>query len=177
MIDELELLELFIQAPMEGLYWYAEAYDKCEALAKKYSLSIEKTIAVVAVLSPKCPWERNLSNAEMVISGVGKPASLGSNVKKAQAILKGETIKLSGDKVRSFYSNILNRGYDSNVTIDTHILRVVGRPTFTPKSSVYIQIAHLFQVVAHWVGYSPAQVQAAIWCAERENVVRKHRGI
>lgn len=170
---ELKILELFLKATKEGLYWYAEAYDKCEALAKEYGLSLEQSIAIVAVLSPKCPWDKNIFNAIVVITGQGTPTALGPNIKKAQRILNGEPPLnvLGGNKVRSFYSNILNRGFDSSVTIDTHILRAVGRPSFTPKPGVYNQIVEAFQTVSKWVGYSPAQVQAVVWCYVRENVV------
>jgi hypothetical protein len=171
---ELIILELFLKATKEGLYWYAEAYDKCEVLAKEYGLSLEQSIGIVAVLSPKCPWDKNIFNATVVITGSGTPTALGANIKKANRILNGEPplSVLSGNKVRSFYFNILRRGFDSNVTIDTHILRVIGRPSFTPKPGVYNQIVEAFRTVGKWVGYSPAQVQSVVWCYARKNVVR-----
>lgn len=168
-----DLLQLFMEAEKDGLQWYARAYDECAILAAALDIDVWKAIAIVAVLSPKCPWEKNIEYAFNLFKG-GPCGALGPNKKKARKIMRLRTTRalfnhLKGPKVQSFYWNILRRGYDTNVTVDVHMKNL-----FEPKRSqvgkaVYRRITEKVMLIARMTGYSPAQVQAVFWTIQRNS--------
>lgn len=114
-----------------GMKWYDDANKYCQNISDSYSVSIELVASVVAALSPRNRWSRNLIDAENVISHFFKGTDLksvgtfGKMLQKA-VLLCNESLKhderlsiLNGRKIQSFYSNIL--GHSDKVTIDTWI--------------------------------------------------------
>lgn len=167
-----DLLKLFIEADKTALKWYATAHDECAKLAEELDLEVWRVIAVVAVLSPKCPWNRNIEYARNLILGEGVCGALGPNKVKARRILELKTKKaalkqVKGPKVRSFYSNILRRGYDTNVTVDTHMQKLIEPHLVSVQKACYRRITERIQELARIVGYAPAQVQAVLWEVQR----------
>ncbi len=167
-----DLLQLFMQADKAGLQWYAKAHDECVALASELNMDVWKVIAVVAVISPKCPWEKNVLYAKNLITGQGPCGALGPNKVKAKKIMKLKTTRalfnhLRGPKVQSLYHNITRRGYDTNVTVDVHMLRLIEPERASVQKAVYRRITERIMRLARMTGYTPAQVQAVLWTVQR----------
>lgn len=165
---------MFIEAEKSGLQWYAQAHDECKKLADEMGLEVWRVIAIVAVLSPKCPWEKNIEYARNLILGEGSCGALGPNKAKAREILELKTKRAAlkrvrGPKVTSFYWNILRRGYDSNVTVDVHMLRLFEPHMASVGKAPYRRITEQIRRLAQLVKYSPAQVQAVLWTVQRNS--------
>lgn len=173
-----DLLQLFMQADKAGLKWYAEAHDECQKLADELGLELWKVVAILAILSPKCPWNKNIEYTKAVITG--KPCgALGPNVKKAERLLAGAPLTdcLRGPKVTSFYYNILRRGYDTNVTIDVHIRRLFTGKAGNVHKALYKQITNQILILASIIRLPPAKVQAILWVYSRGLTSQEHFGI
>ena len=105
----------------EGLAWYSSAHTFSVGLSERYGVSIRQAAGIIAALSPRLSWDLNLRNADTVCR-TGDVRGLGGNVAKAKRILHGEDPSdvLGGNKVRSFFDNILFHEASSTVTIDRH---------------------------------------------------------
>lgn len=173
--------------------WYHEAHDDVKLLADYYDKPFHVVAAVVAVLSPQQRWDwltkkgwiyPNLNTAVVVlhayvngydisnIFGIGKGGGFGSNKRKAWAILESNDASLvSGEKVTSFYNNLLDPDNEDYVTIDQWMARayaenpklnsdfigaVYGKIAYPILSDAIKDIAYAFKVV-------PNIVQAGIW--------------
>lgn len=139
---------------------------------------------IIAATSPNTSWNRNMELIWIVCAVVengARPAgTMPDALAKALMIAAGyhpETV-LGGDKVRSFYSNILDpTGPD--VTIDRHAARTLLGEHVGPddaadivgKAGVYAAMRGVFRTVADENGYAPAEFQAVAWNAFRENVL------
>ena len=128
------LNNIFEAATSENIYngsmWYANANIICKSLSKEYNITIETVAKVMAVLSPRNKWERNILDTKSVIVAHKnnidpkniKVCTFNKNKFKAFNILSGkETIKPSAKKTYSFYKNILLD--DNFITIDLWHLR------------------------------------------------------
>lgn len=156
---------------VEGLHWY----DKTRELANEWADGdIWKGAGVIAAYSPLTPWWRNLQLAkDSLLTGIANPKSLGSNVRKAQAILDGAPVlpTLNGPKLTAFASAIADP--DSRlVTVDQHAYSVaMGEHFFTRNAKfgvrVYRDIAQAYTECADFVGIAPYQLQAITWVTWR----------
>lgn len=172
----------------EGMSWYGRACRISLNLAKKYSISQAQAAAVIAALSPRNRWERNLLDAENLIAayvaaGVEgcatiKVSTFGGNKAKAIKILETESTCdqdlldiLSGPKLREFYSCIA--GYDDEVCIDGHAYSIWtgGRITLANIPSIgkklREQIKADYITAARDAKICPYQMQAVTWCVWR----------
>lgn len=183
-----------------GLKWYAQEYQNCVDLALTYDLPLEHVISCVACLSPQLRWSHNILVAEIVIrhyvSGgyipsindyLSKRASLvelgqdqrlpsipanvtGANKVKALWILQGYNA-LSGQKVTSFYDNLLRFGDSSRVTVDSHAISawfgVIAPQSVSVVPSYYKIIEADYRKCAEILGVSPLECQAVIWVVKR----------
>lgn len=183
-----------------GLQWYAQAYFECVELGKLYNLSLERIIACVACLSPQLRWSHNILVAEIVIryyvaggyipaynDYLSKRASLvelgndprlpkipanvtGANKVKALWILQGYDA-LSGQKVTSFYDNLLRFGDSSRVTVDSHAISawfgVIDAQSVSITPSYYQIVEADYRKCAKILGISPLECQAIIWVVKR----------
>lgn len=119
-----------------GIYWYERAYDAAKDIAQYTNININTVVGVMAALSPNNKWERNVADCErMCVAWVNGDAMSDFKVScyntmkaKAWSILVDELsdnedilTRLNGQKIRSFYSNII--GLDE-VTIDGHALNI-----------------------------------------------------
>lgn len=172
-----------------GEKWYPVAHAEAKRMASDYGVTTEQAAGVIAALSPLREWSENLTNAKDVLRSVvnGEAAPevqklLSANVAKAKAILKGrdpQDVLWSGEsgfKVRSFYSNIVNPDA-RDVTIDTHILRVLlddnsisskEHGTYAANAGRYDAFRQAFLDVADKVKMSPAAVQATVWTVQKD---------
>lgn len=153
---------------LAGKCWYDEARHVARELADEASLSITATAAVIAHLSPRCPWERNIDMARELVR-TGDTKGLRSNIDKARAAMVADdpwSTFGKGPKTRAFAANIM--GDDYAVTVDVWAARIAGVTEDELKRvGVYEAVAHAYRLAAKRVGISPAQMQATTWCVIR----------
>lgn len=144
----------------EGRDWYRSARELAEELAEIHSLStsdaqsydqeVVKAVAVIAVLSPRLSWPKNVELARWIYreyqeayrhpkptwwvkengSALDRFPGLKANGTKAARILLGEDPAdvVSGPKVTAFYHAIANPNDPRGIVIDRHAFDVaVGR--------------------------------------------------
>lgn len=168
-----------------GLSWYQDAHDFARTVGGGRSHHVSRNAGIIAALSPMNAWDNNKRKAALLISmrarvnfsngsnGIG----LGKNVAKAIAIYNGaEPLSvLGGNKVRAFYSTILDPSADIIPVIDRHAFDIaVGERTddkrrgILSRNGVYNEFADVYREAARIVGIGAPQMQAICWVAWRE---------
>jgi hypothetical protein len=163
----------------ERLDWYQEAHDWSKALGLVHELQTSKVCGVVAALSPLKTWDQNLKIArDMVLTG--DCGHMGAFKTKALNIIKSdgsdESIKtiLSGNKITSFYVNIMHPDKTTEVTIDRHALSIALGRWITDEDyagitdSQYNFFVECFTLAAKKVGVKPLLMQSATWVKFRK---------
>ena len=155
----------------QGTYWYAAAHAAAVGLADDHGVSVECAAGVIAALSPRLPWSRNVASARRLFE-TGDCPVLGANKTKALRIARGERPAdvLGGFKVRAFYACLLSPTAVA-VAVDRHAcdaaLGVRGndksRKRTLESKRGYAAIADTYRAVADRYGLAPAQAQAIIW--------------
>ena len=170
----------------EGLTWYQRANVAAVRLADQYEISIETAAGVIAALSPRNKWNRNLVDAENLIAAYVaagpeaceeiKVCTFGANKKKAVDILiwsAGEEVAkeiLSGPKLIEFYSCIIGQ---DDVCIDGHAYSIWfgDRVTLAKVPSIgkklREEIKKDYLAVAKKNNLKGYEVQAITWVAHR----------
>lgn len=173
---------------VQGSAWYRDANIIASRLARKYEISERQAIGVIAALSPRNKWERNVADAENLIRVFTadpesvdsvKVCTFGRNKAKAIEILQlSEPVQdeqvlgiLSGPKLQEFYGCII--GIPNEVCIDGHAYSVwagdritlANVPNIGKKLREKIKVAYCR--AAQEVDVTPAQMQAITWCAWR----------
>lgn len=166
------MLDLYYSSPHieSGQLWYSQARVECLKIAWEHSLRLETVIGIVAVMSPRLYWGKNILYAKNLIKGSGPCAVIGANKQKAKLVLNGADPLdiLSGLKVRSFYSNILWAGTDNEVTIDGWMLHLMGyKSGYSPKPNLYKRLADIIREQAGQVSIPAPQYQAVLWMTAR----------
>lgn len=160
---------------VEGLEWYNDAH----AFAKYLSpYKISKGAGVIAALSPMMGWESNKKQAlRAFLNGTADGLGLIRNCAKAERILYGADplTVLSGNKVRAFYSTILDPNGFAIPVIDRHAFDIaVGRVTddatrsILSKRGIYEDFGAAYVAAAKAAGVSAPQMQAVTWVAWRK---------
>ena len=173
---------------INGAQWYNVAQNASGAMAERYGVSLETVAGVVAALSPNNRWERNLRDADNLISAYTlgglddalsvKASTYGKNKTKALAILQGaEPLDaLGGLKVRAFYGCIIG---ENAVCVDGHAYAIwrgeristSSTPKISPKlyAAISADYAKATDTVNSVLGgqYKPFQIQAITWLAWR----------
>ena len=171
----------------DGITWYLAAESICHTLSDEYNVPVFVAAGVVAALSPRNRWERNVQDAESLIAaylagGVDQAAAtkvctFGKNKQKAIAILSlscpsdtdVEAI-LSGPKMIEFYHCIL--GLD-DVCIDGHAYCIWagGRTSLADVPSIGVKLRREIKAdyrrTAADLGLTPSALQAVTWVAWR----------
>jgi hypothetical protein len=137
-----------------GHGWYARARDLAVKLAGDHGGTVERAAGVIAALSPRLSWKKNVEYAElayMVYKAIaergimtmredadvseayfaGMIPTLNANARKAFRILNGEHSEdvLGGPKVRAFYFTIVNPTDPRAVVVDRHAASIaVNQP-------------------------------------------------
>ena len=159
-----------------GARWYDEAGQLASDLADGTNWTRQDVAAVIAHLSPRTSWTRNVAGATaMVRSGDGDAARevgcIGDNVDRAQSVLDGwdnplDTFGVKAHKTRRFYANIL--GDREAVTVDVWALKVAGvTEQQLNRVGVYDALEHAYQLAARRRGVDPATMQATTWIVAR----------
>jgi hypothetical protein len=174
-----------LPAHVYGMNWYAAAHEQAADLAERYGVTVECAAGAIAALSPSCEWSRNLELAEAMLATGDASHPYGDAIRKARRIRNGEAPLevLGGDKVRSFYSNIVDPEGSIDVTIDRHAfdvcagrvtddatrkaLELGGRRTPSGKTRNYVTLERAHVSAARILGVRPHQVQAVTWEAWR----------
>jgi len=153
---------------LAGKGWYDEARLVARELADHAGISVTAAAAVIAHLSPRCPWERNITMARELVT-TGHTRGLYGNVAKARRAMMvadpWETFG-KGPKTRAFCSNII--GDDHAVTVDVWAARIAGvSEDQLSRVGVYEAIAHAYRLAAKRVGIAPSEMQAITWVVAR----------
>ena len=170
-----------------GLGWYRQALTAAKLMATRYGIHAHEAAGVIAALSPRNRWERNLQDAENLIAAYAaagaegcatvKVCTFGGNKAKAIRILSAgcitdaDVIKiLSGPKLTEFYSCIVGI---RDVCIDGHAYAIWfgERVTLANVPSIGVKLRREikadYRQAAEILGVSPAECQAVTWCAWR----------
>jgi hypothetical protein len=170
----------------DGNVWYDNAHHFCFDLAVKYNLPVGLVVGCLAVLSPQCEWSTNKLAVESILAiGQSFHQVFPKNIKKAKAIVEDKIAPIVimgggryGQKVRSFYDNILHPYSSPLVTVDTHAIRAAfGGYSVTKKqlrwvfeSKIgYSTVQSAYQEVAIDRNLQPHRLQAAIWLYVKAN--------
>ena len=177
---------------VDGIKWYPTARAIAQNLSEEYDVRLNVAIGVIAALSPRNKWNRNVIDAENLITAfIADPESavtvkvctFGANKAKAIACLKLDAERdsdgvhlseilaiLSGPKLREFASCIA--GLD-DVCIDGHAYCIWtgGRTTLAEVPAIGVKLRREikadYQAAAAELGLTPSDCQAITWCAWR----------
>lgn len=160
----------------DAVNWYPLANSFCAAWAENFGLTIAQFAGIVAALSPQLSWEKNKAQALETIARLQNGRTLDgmmaypANKAKAIRIFKGENplSVLGGNKVRSFYQNIMLD--TESVTIDRHACAIALYGLNTDKSGqvsvtdkLYKLLARAYADVAHNYDVAPFVIQSVTW--------------
>lgn len=182
------LLDVYDGAPTwareSGADWYPRHAANCRAMARQYNtdapfwtrdaweqsdrpMTARRVAGVIAALSPRIQWVRNLECAVDVLEH-RVPRCLGRSAHAAAVIRDGARPLdvLGGPKTRAFYRNLT--GDLSAVTVDVHAAKAAGvDPDTLGRRGVYDDVAQCYRIAADHRGLAPAIFQAIVWCAWR----------
>jgi hypothetical protein len=155
-----------------GARWYAEGELFIDSLAAQADHTREAVAAVVAHLSPRTTWQRNMLGAQSLILTGEAPGCLGANVERARRALASDQPlgTLNGPKVRRFAANLL--GCRESVTVDVWAARVAfslrdDAELILSRVGIYEAVEHTYRVAARRLGVDPVTTQATTWIVAR----------
>ena len=172
----------------DGINWYPNARQIAYRLAERYDIHPAEAIGVIAALSPRNRWERNVQDAEALIAdyvaggaeqaALTKVCTFGANKGKAIRILEAGVLTdedvlniLSGPKLQEFY--ICIRGGIPDVCIDGHAYCIWngGRTSITDVPSIGVKLRREikadYATAADELGMTASALQAITWVAWR----------
>ncbi len=172
----------------DGGQWYGAAYRVCDAIAAQYGVHVNTVAGVVAALSPRNRWGRNIADAENLVKlytagGTDAAASckvctFASGKRKALQILaeniaNPDAIRaiLNGPKLVEFFTCIVDDRPD--VCIDGHAYAIwVGeRITLADVPAISKRLRETIKAdyieAADLLGVSPSTLQAITWVTWR----------
>ena len=155
-----------------GARWYGDAEAIAASLAPMAG-SLEHAAAVIAHLSPRTSWARNIAGATELVAGGPATYCLGANRDGARRALASTDplATLNGPKVSRFARNIL--GDRDAVTVDVWAARVALGPReldaekVLTRAGVYDAIEHAYRLAAKRRGVDAATMQATTWVVAR----------
>ena len=171
-----------------GSAWYNAAFRVCDMIGANYGVDVNTVAGVVAALSPRNRWSRNIADAENMVKlyvAGGADAAAGCKVctfasgkKKALQILAENITNpdeiraiLNGPKLVEFFTCIADDRPD--VCIDGHAYSIwVGEritladvPPISKKLRETIKADYM--AAADILGVSPSTLQAITWVTWR----------
>jgi len=155
--------ELPAEAWTEGDRWYPAARSTAEEMAAATGYTVEQCAAVIAHLSPRQQWTRNVDSAWQVVT-FGHTAGLSRSVNGALSALASDKPldTLTGRKTHAFAKAIA--GDEDQVPIDVWMLRAFGLPENRKvRVRLYTLLTDVVREVAEEIGCTPAVLQAAVW--------------
>jgi hypothetical protein len=183
------LRRLFLQLSKEGeagKRWYE---DSGRAILE-HTGSIEEARKLAKVLAIYSPQAKVDANTTMALHAweqykAGQPIQTKTAVQDryAHRVLYGDGVFEGGEKTNNFYNNLM-RHVDpqahakQGATIDLWMMRAAGYHTDSPTDAAYRFVENEVNRTARALGWSPEEVQAAIWVAMKartENTGVKQR--
>lgn len=173
----------------QGKTWYARALTFADSLGEVYGVSSAAVVGVIAALSPRNRWERNMQDAERMVKVHAnggtyddlmnlKVSTFTTGKEKAARILtnkvptRSELLAiLKGPKLQEFFNCIM--GDCEDVCIDGHAYSIWAGERITVQNTPNIgvklrrTIKADYQSAADQLGVAPHVVQAVTWCAWR----------
>jgi hypothetical protein len=145
-----------------GARWYTQARDACQDMAREHGCSLNTACGVVAALSPRIHWVRNLAVARDCLARRPVRGVFRVNLAKADAMRDGlaPLDALRGPKTRAFYRALV--GDESGAVIDVWMLRAAGW-TRSLTSKAYQLVASALVAAAKLARTTVARFQAAVW--------------
>ena len=158
--------------------WYIEALRYAIKISdnvrdNKLCSRINKTIGVIAAVSPLKTWEHNKILALQIIRGK-RSGAFNFLIKKCELILRSggsdtEIIEiLNGKKIVSFYRNIKQQ--KNVVTIDRHAVAIALNLEicrFSISDNVYDKLSDCYIDVANEFNINPSLLQSITWAQFR----------
>ena len=169
----------------QGQSWYTRALAFAEELSDQYNIETTTIVGVIAALSPRNRWERNMQDAESMVKVAAsggtfedlmslKVCTFSTGKQKAAKILS-ENISdrdallatLKGPKLQEFFNCIL--GDVDDVCIDGHAYSIWAgdRITLANVPSIGVKLRRTikadYQQAAKTLGVAPHVVQAITW--------------
>ncbi len=178
------ILKMYSRAiPVEieyGSRWYRVAHQEIkERVSIPYSVPMNIACGIVAVLSPRCVWEANVSDALKIV--IAHRSSLpidafsvttyGANKVKAWRLIgEGDMSCMRGNKVKAFYDNLLFPECSLDVTIDGHAINIARGGVGLVKGSDFSgkefqEIGRAYQLAGQKVNLRGLEIQAITWLA------------
>ena len=158
-----------------GLDWYWAASGLAEGFAERHNRTHAQASGIIAALSPRERWERNLVYADEFMGG-GFPPTLTRSVGWAMDIDDGKDPRqvLRGPKTRAFFENILNPEFPF-VTVDGWAAGIAAgqrlnqkqRSQMLNRKGGYERVASAYRIAAAMRRVLPCQMQAVTWVVER----------
>jgi hypothetical protein len=152
-----------------GARWYDEAGDLAVDLAAHHGHTVEQTASVIAALSPRTTWARNVAGAALLVEhDEVLPGLIGRNVETARRALTDGYYVFgpTAPKTGRFARNIA--GDRESVTVDVWAARVVGvDEDLLSRKGAYDAIEHAYRLAARRLGVDPATAQATTWIVAR----------
>lgn len=176
------ILKVYNQASNKTISnnWYVEANEFASTLSQKYGVKLSVACGIIAALSPLKSWTENKRIAESFLkTGKGKHVKAFVNkalqIKQCDGDIETVALILGGNKVISFFINILEPYQQNFVTIDRHALCIaVGKNLSEAEQRGLTFKQYEFFVTAYNVagtkaGISPVLMQSITWVTWREN--------
>ena len=172
----------------DGITWYPAAKAIAVKLAERHSVPAAQAIGVIAALSPRNRWERNVEDADRLIAAYNaggpeqamltKVCTFTANKAKAVKILElsltcsfnGILAVLSGPKLREFASCIAGQ---PDVCIDGHAFCIwsANRTGLKDVPAIGVKLRREikadYQTAADELGITPSACQAITWVTWR----------
>lgn len=152
----------------EGLSWYQKAHDCCTQMADAAGIDRDVMYRVVAVLSPRVSWSRNLVMAQELAESRAT-TGIYTNIRKALQMIEQPSLFLlredTGPKTYCFYECIARPTTSQRAVIDRqHMTRILDIPFKTSISfRNYCLLEAIIQDLAREFNILPMQAQALIW--------------
>jgi len=156
-----------------GRIWYPSAENVIADLSREFQLGRPRIAAVVAVLSPRQRWRKNIEGTRAVLEGEPwRVPGYGANRDKAVALAAGAPLEeiIGGDKVTSFWANLI--GSRTAVTVDVWAQRAAlgYYHKWQPKHDRYRRLVAVYRAAAEQTDETPREFQSIIWQAIRPAV-------
>lgn len=153
-----------------GARWYDVANSLAVSLVGTSEVdSLDRAACLIAALSPRTDWARNVAGAVAMAHGDAPHGCIGTNVDRAVNVLAATDPHDglgNGPKVKAFARNIA--GDVESVTVDVWACRVADLDeTLLSRKGAYDAVAHAYRLAARRRGVDPATMQATTWVVAR----------
>lgn len=171
----------------DGITWYPNALNIARQMAEDFDLTVPQAIGVIAALSPRNRWERNIQDAVSLTTAyqaggeeqamLTKVCTFGANKAKAVKILAMHAPQLdqvldvlSGPKLREFASCIAGM---PDVCIDGHAFCIwaANRTGLADVPAIGVKLRREIKAdyvaAADELGITPSACQAITWVTWR----------